>query len=1196
MARTLKGARYAEGANPALVAFLIEQLPFLAFSEAMEFYAAALPRMAPTEIALLGCNDRFFLLTGLCNRADAIHPWIYDRCREVEAEPDGYLDLWSRFHYKAVDVDEAVPTPQGWRRHGELVPGDFVFGPDGQPTQVVARTPVFTDADCYRVTFCDGYSVVVSGEHLWTVNLTDKSRIDGTNRRRKWKVRTIDTRSLKDEVYRSQSTPTRRYPTVTVAGALAYAAVDLPVHPYVLGVWLGDGTTGRARVTVSRQDVEEMRELIASCGVGVAVTSHSNAASIRIGSGERWKKSSSDVASALRSLGVYYDKRIPAIYQRASIEQRKALLQGLMDTDGSCHNDHGQCIFCSANEVLAADVLELALGLGLKATLKQRSALYQGSPRSYWQVQFLGHRSDPPFRLSRKVERCKEDATQQVRRVVNVTKVESRPVSCIQVARDDGLYVIGRHCVTTHNSSIITFAGSIQEILIDPETCIVIFSNTKDIARPFLIQIKEEFETNEKLKALYPDVLYEHPAKQAPLWSNEGIIVKRKGNPKESTVEAHGLINALPTGKHFPIMVYDDAINERNVTNPEQIRKAKERVELSMPIGIGEKTRRRFVGTRYCTIGETRILMGDFTHKPIRDVQIGEEVVGWEMREGKRYLVRSRVVNAGVHAQQPVVRFGFDNGRTVTCTRDHRWWKGVYGSGPEYRWLHVRTGDRAKDQAARQRLVGKVPDGSKGMTWVQQLLEPTAPVNDRDHGWLAGFFDGEGTIRKNRGHASGSISISQTTHNEDLIEETRAVLTRLGFDWSESWVQQSGKSGNKWSKRCNFHINGGWRERYRFLAAVNPRRREKLLETMFAQMMTERLRVVSEEELIDPADVYWLQTETGNYIAEGLCSSNSYADTYGQMIEEGIAKPRIYPATEDGTLDGKPVFMTQEAWDDAKRSMRSTIAAQMLQNPLAGNENTFKVSWLRPYWVRPIMMTVYIMGDPSRGRSASSDRTALAVVGIDTLGNKYLLDGYCHRMPLSERWRKIKELRKKWVNHPGVQSIKVGYERYGMQSDDEYFAEKMILDRASFDIETLGWTGERGRESKTHRVERLEPDFRTGAFFVPGKVWHDAHKGGARWSINEGSDEIEYRQDPGQHRQERQVRSAGELHRIVEPIRRIDEDGNIYDLTRVFFEEFRFFPFSPRDDFIDAVSRIYDMDPLPARPHEKVVVEDHIDA
>lgn len=165
-----------------------------------------------------------------------------------------------------------------------------------------------------------------------------------------------------------------------------------------------------------------------------------------------------------------------------------------------------------------------------------------------------------------------------------------------------------------------------------------------------------------------------------------------------------------------------------------------------------------------------------------------------------------------------------------------------------------------------------------------------------------------------------------------------------------------------------------------------------------------------------------------------------------------------------------------------------------------------------------------------------------------------------------------------------------------MQSDDEYFEEKMILEKDVFEIIELGWTGERGRESKTHRVERLEPDFRNSGFFVPGKVWHHAHPKGARWSINEDSDEIEYRADPGAHKQERQVVNAGEIHRLIDPIRRVDEDGAIYDLTRVFFEEFRFFPFSPRDDFIDSMSRIYDMDPMKAVRHETVTVEDHIDA
>jgi hypothetical protein len=221
------------------------------------------------------------------------------------------------------------------------------------------------------------------------------------------------------------------------------------------------------------------------------------------------------------------------------------------------------------------------------------------------------------------------------------------------------------------------------------------------------------------------------------------------------------------------------------------------------------------------------------------------------------------------------------------------------------------------------------------------------------------------------------------------------------------------------------------------------------------------------------------------------------------------------------------------------------------------------------------------------------------VVGIDALSNKYLLDGYCHRMPLSERWAKLKALHKKWANAPGVQSLKVGYERYGMQSDDQYFEERMRAEKYWIDITTVNWTGERGGESKDYRVERLEPDFREGSFFVPGRVWHqgagnDQHW--ARWYLEEGSDEIHYKPCPGLHEFERRAKANSEHYRIFDPIRRVDEDGAIYDLTRVFFEEFRFYPFSPRKDLVDATSRIYDMEPMPARPFESVEVEDYVDA
>lgn len=184
----------------------------------------------------------------------------------------------------------------------------------------------------------------------------------------------------------------------------------------------------------------------------------------------------------------------------------------------------------------------------------------------------------------------------------------------------------------------------------------------------------------------------------------------------------------------------------------------------------------------------------------------------------------------------------------------------------------------------------------------------------------------------------------------------------------------------------------------------------------------------------------------------------------------------------------------------------------------------------------------------------------------------------------------------------GVQHVAVGYERYGVQSDEEYFEERMRETGYHFPITELNWTGQVGRESKGHRVERLEPDFRDGSFFVPGRVWHPGVDGNvARWSVGGSeeaapTDEITFRACPGLTSIEQRAKTNGERWRLMEPIRRIDEDGNIYDLTRVFFEEYRFFPFSPRDDLIDAISRIYDMQPRAAERHEVVEVADYPDA
>jgi predicted phage terminase large subunit-like protein len=150
-----------------------------------------------------------------------------------------------------------------------------------------------------------------------------------------------------------------------------------------------------------------------------------------------------------------------------------------------------------------------------------------------------------------------------------------------------------------YKSTIITFALSIQDILRNPETTIGIFSHTRPIAKAFLRQIKQEFERNDRLKRWFSDVLWDAPAKESPKWSeDEGITVKRKGNPKEATVEAWGLVDGQPTSKHFDVLDYDDIVVESSVGTPEMIKKTTDALANSYNLGK-RGGKRRFVGTRY---------------------------------------------------------------------------------------------------------------------------------------------------------------------------------------------------------------------------------------------------------------------------------------------------------------------------------------------------------------------------------------------------------------------------------------------------------------------------------------------------------------------------------------------------------------------------------------------------------------------
>lgn len=237
---------------------------------------------------------------------------------------------------------------------------------------------------------------------------------------------------------------------------------DLPVDPYLLGVWLGDGSTGAPRLACADSGIiTELRSR------GIEVEPRSGAYAWRLFDGPRHSRVEG-LPSKLRELGVYTDKHVPQRYLRASEEARRDVLAGLLDTDGTVSPAGGQIQFTSTNERLAEACAELAASLGYRPTVREGRARLNGQDCGpQWTVGFTT--TEQVFRLARKNEAVDSRSVgtgsrTRCRYVVAARRVPSRRVRCIQVGADDGMFLVTRRFIATHNSTlirrIITFLGA----------------------------------------------------------------------------------------------------------------------------------------------------------------------------------------------------------------------------------------------------------------------------------------------------------------------------------------------------------------------------------------------------------------------------------------------------------------------------------------------------------------------------------------------------------------------------------------------------------------------------------------------------------------------------------------------------------------------------------------------------------------
>lgn len=355
-----------------------------------------------------------------------------------------YAVVWGHVESgKLLDLDTEIPTTQGFKRLRDVKTGDFVIAMDGSPTRVVSETPPETPVT-YTVRFSDGTECVAGADHQWLAWTADRFA--------KNKAPTVvTTQEMLDRGLFVGDQAKREYPArkwrVPIAAPVQYPHRDLPLDPYFVGAWLGDGTMARAEITGHVGDMSIATRCMMGVGAGV----------VRLIPGREHLyrcKFSTNTYQVLRSLGITEDKSIPAEYLMASVTQRLELLRGLMDTDGSIsRTKRNWCEVSFANERLANDTIELVRSLGWRASLAQADSKCGDFIGKRWRVTWTADELCP-FHLARKVAiwlpraRTRDTLTKTV---VSIERTSPRPMKCLGVDHPSHTYLIGRHYTVTHN-------------------------------------------------------------------------------------------------------------------------------------------------------------------------------------------------------------------------------------------------------------------------------------------------------------------------------------------------------------------------------------------------------------------------------------------------------------------------------------------------------------------------------------------------------------------------------------------------------------------------------------------------------------------------------------------------------------------------------------------------------------------------
>lgn len=392
--------------------------------------------------------------------------------------------IGSRGLSKALEPECPVLTPNGWVPIKDLKMGDIVYGSDGKKTKVISVTDRQKNLKFYKITLRDGRTINACEDHMWKVwskNKNKKSDQDNPV----WSE--MKTSEMADCFYYDRKDSKSKTPKRTkeylfalpVAEAVDFPEADLKIHPYVLGVLLGDGSITTNTISFTSGDLEiadRVSELLPN-GYKLSETKRANHSVYYISRSDKSIKPFRYLLSDLGLLGrCSHDKFIPTSYLFSSIKQRTELLKGLMDTDGTASN--GSASYTTVSKKLSDGFLDLARSLGIHCKEKCYKTFCNGRRYADHYVTQI-YTDKHIFSLNRKNDQINKNKSKAGKSkyqkvfITNIEEISNRDGHCIQVDNADHTYIT-KDFIVTHNSFTLSLYSMLRAFLLPQRKIVVV--------------------------------------------------------------------------------------------------------------------------------------------------------------------------------------------------------------------------------------------------------------------------------------------------------------------------------------------------------------------------------------------------------------------------------------------------------------------------------------------------------------------------------------------------------------------------------------------------------------------------------------------------------------------------------------------------------------------------------------------------